>query len=431
MRKIDKNSLIIGKIQSARSVKEILDILKPVEASIHELEESSSTLLKSVSAVRTVRQTISLSGREVELSDVKRPGIRQSTTKKFPALKTVLENYDTPDLNQLTRDNESLDLLAQSIAELEIAENTLMGQNLSNMASRDVALKHIRSLKKEAQQALNTQLIAMSRIAKKTKPKAHIAITNGLVEHLKSILDKKVYSDIDTKTFIYHPHKGVGGSGPIDKETIHYQTFIFIENFMNEESEVYEGYAFVLTGILDINTGELSHALTSIKDQRIPGSFNIGKEIEGSAELKRRVTTLLNIDNFQSRGARRMLPQGTSYLKKTTLATQPNIDAMRVQDDQIYFRIVKGLTDQEEMETIQAAVGLLRTIFRNTINPTKNSAVIRKMKGRAQGRIWYRVHFSPKDNADPTELTANKLKEVQQALGLTQNQVQIIRQAIK
>lgn len=431
MRKINKNSLIIGKIQAARSVKEIMEILKPVEDSIHAIDEAAETLLKSTSSMTTVKHTISLSASEVELSQIKKSGTKPSSKTKFPMARTVLDNYETPDLSQLTRDNESLDELAQSIAELDIAEQTIQGQNLSNMASRDAAIKTIRKLKEEAKSALSKQLIAMSKIAKKTKPKAHLAISNALTEHIKSVIDKKNYIGLSTKTFIYHPHKGVTGSGPVDKETIHYQTYIFIEQFMNDDEEVYESYAFVLTGILDINTGELHHALTSIKEQRIPGSFNIGKEVETSAELKRRVTTLLNLDNFMSRGARRTIPKGTHYLKKPMLATQSNIDGMRVQDDQIYLRLVKGLTDQEEKETIIAAIGFARSVFRNTINPAKNSVVTKRMKGRAEGRIWYRIHFTPKDNADPTEITSNKLKELQSALGLTTTQVQIIKQAIK
>lgn len=428
MAKPNKNSTVIKKLREARSIKQLLDILAPVADSVAEIEDNAEALLKSVSSVRTVSikldmQSLSNARELGDLLDDAAPTKTRRSGTRIPSMRAVLENFEAPDLKHLQRDSKALDRLSQDIAELEVAEQVLMSGSLSDMSGRSAALKSIQALKKQAKEALDKQLAAMAKIAKKTKPKPHTGIVAACIKHLESILDKGSYSGIESKTFIYPTGA--------DSSVIHYQTYIFINDFMNEEGHVYDSYAFVLTGILDMDTGELHHALTAVKDHMVPGSFAVGKTVENSSELKRRINTLLAVDSFRAHQDRKVLKHTTKHLKNSSLPeSSSSIKSVGVRNDEVWVSLVPGLTDAEEKSALESIMGSLSTIFRSKLQGSRNSIQRIRAISRRDGRPVYRFYITAQGKRDKAEINANKLRQIADVLELTPQQIASIKQSL-
>lgn len=425
----DFSSAKIEKLRSARSGKELMQIIQGMTEHIHELADSAQALLKSVSSVRSVRHSISLSN-DLELGDLgnlKPTGkkIKQSSQVRIPSMRTVLDegSFEAPDLSDLQRDNKALHELNQGITELEVAEQVLMSSTLSDLKTSQSALKAIRAAKAEAEKALKIQLTAMSKIAKKTKPRVHLGICQAVVKHLQAVLDKKSYISIeDPKTFVYQQ----------DDDIVHYQTYITIDHLVNGDETVYEAYTFVVTGVLNTMTGELHHTVTSIKDNQVPGTFPIGTEVDTGSDMKRRINSLLSIDGFSATHDRRVVPVSTKYLKQSSSLPEssPNISNIRVQNDFVYVTLVPGLTDAELKDTLTDVTAALKRIFADKLRTRKFSIRSRKQTGRVSGQTIY-VFYIEASTGKHLEITNRKLTEVADALNLTPGQVSKIRQALK
>lgn len=425
----DFSSAKIEKLRNARSGKELMQIIQGMSEEIHTLADDAQTLLKSVSSVRSVRQRISLSSAlELgDLADMPAPGkkIRPSSQVRVPSMRTVLDegSFEAPNLAELKRDNSALRDLNQGITELEVAEQVLLGSALADLTTRNAALKAIRAAKAEAEKALKLQLTAMAKIAKKTKPRVHLGICQAVVKHLQAVLDKKSYVAIEEpKTFVYQQ----------DEDVVHYQTYITIDHLVNGDETVYEAYTFVITGVLNTLSGELHHAVTSIKDNQVPGTFPIGTSVDTGADMKRRLNSLLSVDGFNATHDRRVLPVTTKYLKNNSSLPEssPNISNIRIQNDFVYVTLVPGLTDAELKDTLADVMAALKRIFADKLKTRKFSIRSRIQTGRVSGQKIY-VFYVEAPQGRHMEITNRKLNEVADALGLTPNQVSKIRQGLK
>jgi hypothetical protein len=430
--KADRNSETIAKLTGARSVKELLSIIQGIEDGIDKIDKSTNKLLSSVSSTKSITISLSNAAREIELGDI---GGRRTRQVKAPAVKTILQKFTVPDFSALTKNTETLAQLNQYITELEVAEQVLVGSSqLSDAKASQGALESIRALTEEARTTLHKQLTAMTKIARKTSPKQHTALTKYCVSVLEETLDKSHYTNIDTKTFVYHDK-----SDPI--RDVYYQTYIFVNNLTNLADEVYDHYAMVLTAVVNVNTGELRHYLTSMKDQRIPGSFTLGEEVASGQKLKTRIVDLLSVDDFFARGSRRTLPLTTQDLRKNVnLGGAKNIGrlggkalknvlAVRVQNDEVYVRLAQGLSDAERKASLEDILVALRTVLKMTTT-TKNSISIQELRSRSKGVTWFRFYVTD-SNKSRYAMTNQKLKQLAEALDLSPEQMSSIRQSLK
>lgn len=450
MTKSNLNPKLMERLRAARSVKEILSIVEPVEDLLSELGAKTDRLLKSVSSVKMVKHKISLSNRALELSDIAEQDeadpdrlsgkIRRGVDARIPKLKTQVTGFKIPDMSKLTRDNETLADLTDVIKALDLAEQVLLGGSLSDVSSRNATLDHIRNSQKEAREILNNHLTAMSKIAKKTMPSQHKAVIKAVSAYIESVIDSAHHSGLFPRTFIYQParntFKYTAGNSTVEtvvKDTVQYQTFIFVENFMNTDGEIFDSYAFVLTGVLDLEDGKLAHYLTTIKDDAVPGSFNLGREVENSGDLKRRINSLLSIDHFTTREDRKILPYSTQTLRRNTglLGSSDKVDRVRIFGDEIYVRLVQGLNASQEQNALEDISNALRSIFSKDLQRGNNALKLVVQNSRSTGRKIYKFFISPVGKQDKISLTVSKLKDIADILELHPSQVDSIRQALK
>lgn len=405
------------KILSVRSIKELMSLILPIKEDIDELDETTTRLLTSISSGRksTIKH-ISLSARIIEQGDMD----VAPAAKRGVQVRTVLTEFNTPDFSDLTQDNETLKQLTEHLHELESAEQVLMSGALQSIPGRERAIKEIRMVREKARAVLDKQLQAMSKIAKKDTPKAHIAVVKDATNYITNQLDASSYSAISRRTFVY-PNK--------TRDQLMYQTFIMIGDFENQDGDTYDRYSIVLTGVLDLDSGELIHYITSSKDHLIPGSFKIGPAVDTSAQMKRRISDLFNVDSFMVRGVRKTLGSNTMTLRKNTeLPEISAVNRVRVFNNTIYVELKRSLTDEQEKIALNDIRAAIRRIFARQIKRS-NSLTYRKETSRRNGAPIYAFNIVPSNPSD-TMLSVRKLNQIRDALNLSPDQVETIKQAI-
>jgi hypothetical protein len=453
MFKVNRLSERAESIRSARSVKELAAIISTLSDEVKILSEDTEHFLQSVSSKKTKPSvyTIAIASSKtnrIELGDLddQQDRIEEYEAKKvkkkreagtpipasdvkLPSVTTKLTSFTAPDLKEIAKENETLHKLEQHIAELEIAEQVLMSSTFTKMENNRLLRQNLRASINLAKTAVEDQLKAMSKIARETRPKHHNAMIKGVVEYLTDVIDKRLYSAITQNTFVYKTTSPdttayVGKSGrpegkSIDRSKINYQTFIHIKDLVTVGGHVRDDYSIVVTGSIDIGTGELSYHVISLTSDKIPGSFPIGKPLSNTAEMKRLIGAMLTQDMGNPTRDRVAVGLTTSQMKRIPeFASIEYVDQLRQVDDFLIFRLVKGLSKEEELEAKTQIAAAVDRVYYNKIADlkkitsqiqTRTRPNMREEVGRNSRRKYIRVAMVSKTKHD---LTRDKIKKL-------------------
>ena len=436
MKKQSKN---LTKIHAARSPKDVVAIVLGIAKTVKRIAGNTDELLQSLSSNPYAR--ISLSATEVEQSQLaKHKSKRKSTDEKG---KSIVFNVDAPniDYESLVKDSQALDELAQSIIELEVAEQVLRSQTFKSQKSQDKAVAALVPIIREAKQERDRLIQAMIKISSTHRPTDHLSVVKTARNYLRKILSDDQYTKIDVRTFTLHPNPS----------EVWYQSYIGISDLANREGYVYDDYILVITGVLNIEEGELRHSVTSIKDAKIPGSFGIGNEIQTVPKLKTRINSLLNIDNFLTIRNKASVPVTTKNLRDRGIEEASDfITGVRVTNDHIMFRLEKGMNDQERKELIEKLNPFLHTVlYREDKKRAKNLddsgdftkkrkpeaerkgkrkyALQHKFRKGNRGHDWVTFVIVPSGKSATDILTQTKVDTLARELDLSFKQVQALK----
>ena len=390
-------------IRDARSVKDIQAVIGRISAELSEISDHTSTLEKSVSSAIK----ISISAKEIELGDISR-------TKKSKGPSGVIANYKAPDAKDLVKNSRELNRLAQKIAELESAKQVILSDAFSPYADlQKKTVKAVNDLVKVAARDRDRQVRAMAKIGRENKPKEHVAFVRGISAHIKKVLSEENYSEITTKMFVLNPVS----------DKIWYQTFIIISDLVNDEGYSYDFYSVVVTAVVDLDTGEFSHSLTTINLSRIPGSFDPGKVVKSSADAKRRINSFLAGDNFVAKHGRKTLKDfPLSKTKDFRRSALPNssdhIDGIRVQNGKIYARLERGADAATIKDAVNEARAVLSILVRRKeverggkkYDRYLKDAITHRIVNGKKGRKWIEFVIIPSERVTKGELNAKLIE---------------------
>jgi hypothetical protein len=402
MFRVDTNSDNMVALRKARSLKDVATIIEKIKRDLLLISKHTIHLEKSVSSV--LKLSI-YAAETIELGDL----VRDKTSKGTKPY-GVIEDYTPPNTKDLVKNSQELNRLAQRIAELESAKQVILSDSFS--AYPDLQRKTIKSvndLVKVAAKDRDKQVRAMSKIGRETKPKEHVKFVKIMQSHIKQVLSEENYSDISTNMFVLNPVK----------DQVWYQTFIKIRDLINDDGYEYEFYSVVVTAIVDLNTGEFKHSITTINMSRIPGSFDPGKEATTTVDAKRRVSRFFTGDNFVAKHGRKNLKgfplKNTRDFRQSSLPNaSEHIDGVRVQNGKIYARLEKGLTDTASIkEAVEDARSILSILVRRkevTVGSKKydrylKDAITHKIVTGKNRRKWIEFAIIPSERITKGDLT--------------------------
>jgi len=391
-------------IREARSIKDIQAVLGRISADLSVISDHTKALEVSVSS--SVK--ISISNETIELGDLSR-----TTKNKGPS--GVISDYKAPETKDLVKNSRELNRLAQKIAELESAKQVVLSDAFSPYADlQKKTVKSINDLVKAAARDRDRQVRAMAKIGRQHKPKEHVSFVKQMNSHIKKVLSEDNYSEILAKTFVLNP--------VADK--IWYQTFIEIRDLVNDEGYSYDFYAVVVTAIIDLDTGEFQHTLTTVNLSRIPGSFDPGKPVASGAEAKRRINVFLAGENFVAKHGRKSLKgfplSKTGDFRRSALPnSSEHVDGIRVQNGKIYVRLergVDGAIEKKAIEDVRSILGIL--VRRREVDVKgkkydrylKDAITHRVVRGK-KGRKWVEFVVIPSERVTKGEVTPKMLEE--------------------
>lgn len=365
MIKVDGNSKIMRKIKDSRSLKDLERILGHITALIEDQADNASALLKSVSK-KSIK--ISVSARTRDIADLERSD--KSSRKAAPK---KIANFKAPKLNDLVKDSNALSLFAQQIAELEAVKLTLLGDAFASLPNTKALIKTAEKSLKEAKAARDKQLKAMS-LAVTNKPKEVRAYTGMVLKHINATIPEEDYSKFSQRSYVIHPNP----------EEVWYQTYLIFEDLLAADDYSYSTYIFVCTAVVNLEEGDLSHHLTSIKNLQIPGTFDIGAEVPTASKAKRHVNVLLSADDVHINKSLRKSLKKTDY--PTTerlrgsqiLRSSEHVKNVRIANNQIIFKLHEGVDSKEINEAVTALKVTMNTLYsskRSKTNGTKHKVV--------------------------------------------------------
>lgn len=410
---VDYNSENMTKLRSARTAREITRTLNSISAVVEDIKVPKAN--KSVSNTTPI-----------ELSDMVKDDRKGSKLRKKLDSTIDLSQIDITDLKKKARVNTYVSDIHQAIAELIVAYQILSSKTFKAFKNQNEAASNLLKVIKEAKKMQQEMIKVLSINAE--APKEHTKIATSVANYVSNkILSKEQYTKIRMRTFV------ASGTNPAT-----YQTYIYIENLTNVDQETFAHYSVVVSTTVELTTGEAKHYITTLVDEKMPGTFPLGKQATHLAEMKKNLNSLFAYDGMLNFATRAPINKGTTILRKqSALGLKSHkvrgkdvqmIDGIRVQNDRLYVRLVPGLSVQERKTAVEEVVAMAGSILR-TKNQKKNGLIYKIIKGR-QGREWVELSTVSGGTLKGT-LTLEKVKRIAEELDLDESQIRAIKQAVK
>ena len=397
-----------------------------------ELSRAVAAITTSVSATSRMYSILeSTSAKAIALDDFR--GSRAVTSFKLPSIVDV-GAIDLDAVKSGADQSKKLGALNQSIAELSVAYQIINSSLFSNFKNKDAAAKALNAVLTEA---LSTQKRIMQAMRPKKDgdvPQEHSGIAATVSQYLKKVLPKEQYTSIKSQTYTTDTNSA---------NSAVFQTFTMIKDFVNTDGVHYSNYNAVFTTVVDTDTGDAKHYITTLVDDQAPGTFPFGSEVPTIARLKSSINNLLAVDGFLNYSDRRPISATTKSLRESTAlglerhkvgdTEMDLVDGIRVQNDKLYVRLVPGLSPKEQDQAVSEVLQIAKTALglgmRGKSDPyTVTSKVA---KGR-QGRTWIEVTSIAKGSGvNKGLLTVSRWNKVGELLNLSDAQMRAVKQGLK
>lgn len=311
-------------------------------------------------------------------------------------------------------DADMLTRVRDYISELTTAKTLALSPEFSRLKTTKPLLKAISEATREAELIVRSQLKSMHVTAKDTVPDEHKKVSTAIRKHLEKILPKNRYTSI-TQTSYVVPDKTAVQKGWLQssgqKGNVLFQSFLKIEDLVDRE-----GYAYTVFMVLTsrLEGSRLKFYATSLKTNRVPGTFPVGANILSPAKMRLQLNALLSVDGFVGDLDRKPIGKSSRDLRNSGITEIDGVSGATVMGDKILIRM-EGLTPDEEKKTIIE----VRTVLNSLLKTGTNSAIRHKIeRGSRAGVKILVLTVGPTEKPSKLELTSKKAKQFADILGL-------------
>ena len=336
-------------------------------------------------------------------------------TKRATGVQVVpLKKFVKPSTTTLVQNNEVLNQLLENVQELKYAIQ-LLEQGFEEGPQRDAALKASKLLFKSADDRIAAAFDVLDNLAVRHMPTPMNQIAKAMVKHLSTTVVKGRYKDVSEYCHVAN----YGTSGAIIFSFYH----VFHE-LKSDSGFVFDKYYVVLTGIVE-NRG-LRLYINTMPDFKLPGRYPLGTEVSNLTPAK------INIyaDEFLAQNdvsvelERQTMPIDKARIKTSGMLKIPGVKSMYVFDDG--FRVsLKPEYSAPEKHALVAAPVMLRL---NRLLGNKGKSKV-AYKTHRNGNTIMLEFVMINSSGLSKKLSKSGLSEIQDALGLTDAQVNQIRVA--
>lgn len=392
-----------------------------------EFRKVLDTIVDSTLSIKIPNRIMSLSAKSgaVVLDDI--VGTPSKVVKKLDLVDKIdLSKLDISDIRAKAKYNSQVAVLTQAIAELGIAYQILNSRTFAAFKDQDKASANLLNVIKEAKELQNSMVRLMSIDVKNGAPPEHKRLAASVSNYMAQILNKEQYSKIVSRTFI------ASGLDPIT-----FQTFIYVKDFVNSSGTLYPHYSAVLSTEIQVATGAAQHFVTTLVDEKVPGSFPIGRVVATAPELKKALNSLLAVDGFLNYGEKMPIQKSTQQLRDTSMLGSTThqirgrnteiIESVRVQNDFLYVRLVRGLTGRERRDALQEVLAMASTVLKGR---RKGDLVYQFETGR-NGAEYIKIALSRAKGQTDGIITVAQINKIAEQLQLNKEQISALKQSVK
>ncbi len=411
-------------IRSARNVSEIqkftdkiADSIKQCKHKVFNLSRSASRLVISMAAATPMTDDESIKISHTGVGPVKRastPGKVNISQPTVTPVNAVLEKFRPPKLSNVTQHTDVINELHDRSLELDSIEALLI-QGFAGSRGQPAALKAIRTLKKSVDSLLQNAFTSLAKVAESSLPKEVRALGDAVTEFLINNLDEKTYDNMTETAYVVRTSENLW----------HYTIYVGIEGLKNEQGYVFDDYNVVLSAMIDQHK-KVHYYLTTLADFRLPGKFPLGKEIKNAGEIKTVLSIMLRHNDVINVLDKHPMP--VSPAKSKSFTKIPGVADATVEDDILILKLTKKNTPPTAVaEIVKQVIPMLKLLVGN-----KSRKLDIIWKPIAPGKV-HSLHFILASvlKGAVTGISAEKLRDLQHALDLTDTEIEDIREALK
>lgn len=401
----------LDKLRKVRSLNDVIAIINEITRSFKQSKKIVDNLKESLSA-----------DDDVIVFDYQTEG-RKPVSKKSqkPAtLSTKLTKWVSPPKREVEKHLKVIRDLYDNAVDLDSAE-ALLVHSFASSKKQPAALRAIKALKAEINSTLNKAFSALNGLADKHLPTEMEMLGDAILGYLIEHLPKKTYKNIAKSVYVY----------PGEKSSLHFALYIKITNLQNAEGYVFDEYFFILTGVVD-SKGYISYYLNSVPEFKVPGKYNLGKQVETEKDAIQRLRMLLDHNDVLSQFERKPMPVDADRAKTSGLAKIPNVVDVDVKNDQLIVYLKPGKDGPTQINNVVVKViPLLKAMLGKSAKQAK--ILVGKTSKTRKGTALPFALVPATPSGEKTKYTINidKLNELQYLLDLSDEEVNAIKYALK
>lgn len=420
----------IERSRKARSVQDLVRLTASISKSIlacksvtDKLTKSSPKLTISLLPIKASKLRISLSAKgkdsstdEISIRHV--AGVAPKVAPKSAPSGVLGKDFKFANLKAAEPHASVIDELHEKLQELDSIEAMLL-QAFPDAKGQPAALKAVRALKQELDITYDKAFTALTKVSDANLPKELRGLGEDAQEFLESNLDTKLYkpNSIDNYSYVTKTKDGLWN----------YTYYITIDDLKNSSGFIFHTYYVVLTALIDKQKHATYH-LTTLVDFRIPGKFPIGSTIGNTSDLQKKLNILLRHNDIIHVLEKKPLNMDTKGAKSRGFGSIKGVADTSVVDDTLLVKLTnKKPLPQEIADVVKQVMPLLKPL---TGNKAKSSDISWK---KVPKRGYMELHFifvTSLGAAGKSSINIEKLKELQHALGLSEEEVDAVKTAL-
>lgn len=405
---LSENSKRIKALRSARSSKEVLNIIQSFSEEVTQKKSRLRRLLGKLKKFFSYSSDESL--------EVGRTG-----TVQFGKTKTsVVSDWVKPNADSVSKILLDIDEFTILREEASVITKYLIS-NQTKLKFTDDTLQELKDKVQEIDQSLAEAYLAITKASKeisaKHAPKELKSIATKLYNHLRKNISQDMYDDIEPPVVYFAP----------DPKGVLFSYFIAIHGLRNTEDYEFDTYYVVVTARIS-DTGVMEVFVTTLERFERPGKFDVGSKVNSSNDVLRKAFTLLHGDSVTSS----MNKETITFDKAKAVRSIKRIKGVtdvRVLKDELFVKLSPGLKDPRKAkvrtarETIIEQILLLLDVLVDNAGRRSKKSFPYKIEESATGEVFMRFTItSLKNMLNHDGITSEKLDMVQELLNLDMKQ---------
>jgi hypothetical protein len=382
----------IEKIKNARSINDVLDVVKEIA---YEFKNSSAIVKKLV---------VSLSNELVF-----------DYRERKPAKGSKIE-FIAPPVAELKKHVDVIDKLYDNLIELNAAEAKIK-QAFAGNKKLPEALRALKELKQNVTDSVEDAFSALSGIADKHVPTRLNSLADVLTSHVIEVISSSNYKNIFPQLYVAPDVK--------EKNLFHFCYYIGIENLKDQSGYIYEVYYIVITAVITTQ-GVMKLYVNGLPDFAAPGKYPLGAEVDTNPNAKKRVDFLLSHNHFVTEHERLALPVTNERAQTSGIKNIRGVTGVDVVEDEFIVYVDNTITTANVQKVITEVMANLNTLVSARKRDTVFKYATVKRKGKKAIVFILTPGIAKKQNMSQTQLT-----EVSELLGLSDKQVKALKFALQ